>query len=221
MNEAAARLGLHPASLRAMAARGAVSAEKVAGRWLIDDAEVRRLEASHLGRGRPWSARSVWALLEAAGGGRPAGLSRSELRRLQERLGLLADIPPGRMSRRAVVHHLHGHPRSLERLAGDRRVVISGVAALAGRSPDLVAEDVASVYVPAEDFKAVVTDHRLRPVPFSAANVEVRVPVGGCPFDGRVAPWPVAAADLLDRGDERSVRAARALFAAGAIVGSR
>jgi hypothetical protein len=221
LNEAAERLGLHPASLRAMAARGAVSAEKVAGRWLMDNAEVRRLEASHIAQGRPWSARSVWALLEAAGGGQPAGLSRSELRRLHERLGQLAEISPGRLAGRAVVHHMHGHPRSLERLAADQRVVVSGVAAVAGRSPDLVSDDAASVYVPADLFDAVVTAHRLVPVPVSGANVEVRVPVGGWPFEGGVVLWPVAAADLLDRGDERSVRAARALFADAAIVGSQ
>ena len=204
-----------------MIAAGRVAAEKVGGRWLIDPAEVARLERSEISRGRPWSARSAWALLEAAAGGQPDGLSRSERQRLQDRLGQLAEIPPGRLAARAVLYHLHGHPASLERLADDHRVVIAGAAAVAGRTPDLVADDVVAVYVTADSFSEVVDEYRLRRVLSSAANLEMRVPVGAWPFDSRLAPWPVAAADLLDRADERSVWAARTLFAAANVGGSQ
>ena len=204
-----------------MIAAGRVAAVKVGGRWLIDSAEVARLERSEISPGRPWSARSVWALLEAAAGGQPVGLSRSERQRLQVRLGQLAEIPPGRLAARAVLYHLHGHPASLERLARDHRVVIAGAAAVAGRSPDLVADDVIAVYVPDDSFSEVIDEYRLRRVPPSEANLEMRVPVAAWPFDSRLAPWPVAAADLLDRADERSVRSARSLFAAADVGGAQ
>jgi excisionase family DNA binding protein len=48
--EAAARLGLAPATLRHQVERGRLAATKLGRDWLVSDAEVERYRATRLGR---------------------------------------------------------------------------------------------------------------------------------------------------------------------------
>jgi len=50
LTEAAAQLGVHPATLRQQIANGALKARKIGPIWTITAAELKRYRALHLGR---------------------------------------------------------------------------------------------------------------------------------------------------------------------------
>lgn len=93
--------------------------------------------------------------------------------------------------------------------------MLSGASAASHHGADLLAFEQIEAYVREKDLDALRREYGLRrPSDGQAANVVVRVPEPDWPFspDLRVAPPLVVAADLLDAGDARSVRAARRLF---------
>jgi hypothetical protein len=142
-------------------------------------------------------------------------LSRSERQRARERRRRLADLPAGALARRADVYELFAHRAALSRLAEDERLVLSGVSAAGQHGADIIALDQVEAYVRSEDLEQVRREYAMRsPSPDAPANVTLRVPRPNWPFPAseRVAPALVVAADLMDAGDERSVRAARALI---------
>lgn len=71
--------GVSERRARQLASAGQISARKLGGRWLIDDA--RRGGPLRGQRGRPLSERSAWAILDVLDGALPMGISRSELAR--------------------------------------------------------------------------------------------------------------------------------------------
>jgi excisionase family DNA binding protein len=62
--EAARRLGVNESRVRQRITAGSLRAEKVGGRWLLDDADLT--DASERPVGRPLSAHSAWALVAVA-----------------------------------------------------------------------------------------------------------------------------------------------------------
>jgi hypothetical protein len=109
-----------------------------------------------------------------------------------------------------------------DRLAGDPRLVLGGVSAASHHRADLVTLGAVEGYVRAEDLKGLVRDFALAsPSSDVQPNVVLRVPMSGWPFDEgqRIASRAVVAADLIDAGDERSVRAGRGLLARSAPKG--
>ena len=207
---AAELLNTHVGSVRAMAARGDLAAEKIGGRWLVDEADAHRLAGAHLGPGRPLSARSAWGLLLRLSGIPIEGYSRSEAQRIRDRAARVDVLAPNALARRAEVHRFLAHPSILERIASDPRLVRGGAVALPPSPGSLVDASRLEGYVRAPDLDGMVDRFQLQPTPPSRANVWLRVPAVDWPFDdGDVAPPAVAAADLLDAGDERSVRLAR------------
>jgi excisionase family DNA binding protein len=62
--EAARRLGVNESRVRQRIAAGSLRAEKVGGRWLLDEADLA--DAGERPVGRPLSARSAWALVAVA-----------------------------------------------------------------------------------------------------------------------------------------------------------
>lgn len=206
--EAAEALGVSRRRVRALAEAGELPARRVGRAWVIE------LDPRLPSRppGRRLSARSAWAVL---GLGHEA-LSRSERQRARERQERLADLPPQALVRRADVHRLVAHPAALRRLEDDPRIVLGGVSAAGHHGADVIAVGRLEGYVRADELDDVRRTYALRrPADGERANLVLRVPAPAWPFaDGeRYAPRPVVAADLREAGDERSIRAARGLFA--------
>jgi len=190
-----------------MAAAGKLPARRIGRAWIVDvtDHSPPRYP------GRPLSARSAWGVL-GLGEDR---LSRSERRRALDRRAKLGEAPPGMLANRAAAHRFRAHPGLLGQLAADPRLLASGVSAAGRYRADIIALGELEAYVRAEDIESIEHEYALRePRDGVRPNVVLRTPQPDWPFrDGvEAAPLLVVAADLLDAGDERSVRAARELF---------
>jgi hypothetical protein len=105
---------------------------------------------------------------------------------------------------------LRGPRGSLERVAGDPRVVVSGARVVRG----LVVGDLVDGYIADVDVASLVDEFALQPVGSDRAQVLLRVPAIQWPFGDRtVAPLAVAAVDLLDANESRSIDAGRGILA--------
>lgn len=216
VQDAAKRLSVSPQRVRALAAAGRIPARKLGRAWAIDVDLVSRGHVGGRARGRPLSARSSWAILDMLAGKEPAGLSRSERIRARARLAAIAGSAPGDLSARADVARFVVHRGLSGRLAHDSRLVLGGASAASDYRADLVALEEVEGYVRAEDLQQLVSDYALMPLSAGAsANVLLRVPVPVWPFEEgeRIASRAVVGVDLIDAGDERSVRAGRKLLA--------
>jgi hypothetical protein len=217
VRQAAHELSVSPQRVRVLAAAGRIPARKPGRDWAIDLGALGDRGFARRGRGRPLSARSSWAILQLLSGVQPEGLSRSERLRARARLESLADLAPGDLSSRAEVGRYVVHRGLIKRLAKDPRLVLGGVSAASRYRADLVALEEVEGYVRAEDLERLIADFALMPPSAGArANVVLRVPVSRWPFEEgeRIASRAVVAVDLIDAGDERSVRAGRKLLAA-------
>lgn len=205
--EAAEKLDLDPGRVRRLVASGLLAGQKIGGRWLVDeDALAQRLAAGRRA-GRPLSARSAWGLLWAADGRATPWLAPRERSRALERARSwpISDWP-WVCGHRAAVYRFRAHPAAVSRLLDDDGVVRGGVSAR-GFVVDLIVSDEAEVYVRQNDLASVVADYAM--IESRNANVIIRVPPADLWLaDGRDAAWPVVVVDLLDAGDDRSVRAA-------------
>jgi excisionase family DNA binding protein len=212
--EAAERLGVDVATVRRRAARGQLSARKVGNSWLVSDADVAFEARQRRGRGRRLSSRSAWAVLDVLSGVQLEGLSRSEQARARSRAVDAARLSPGDLDARAVTMLLRGPGGARDRVALDPRVVRGGVSASEEAGLGLVAPDVVEGYIRPEHLDAFMTSYALSAVPRDRADIILRVPQPRWPFgDAVVVPPAVAAADVLDAGDSRSVDAAHELLA--------
>jgi uncharacterized protein YciI len=118
------------------------------------------------------------------------------------------------LASRAKVRHLRAHPGVLDRLRADKRLLLSGADAARVHHADLVALDGVEAYVRDQDRDAVLRQYRLEPAVLAEANVVLRVLPGDvedAPGQDRIVSPSLLALDLIDAGDERSVRAGRAL----------
>lgn len=126
------------------------------------------------------------------------------------------------MSARAEVHPFVVHRGMQDRLSSDPRLVLGGVSAASHHRADLVALGAVEGYVRVGDLKGLVREFALAsPSSDVPANVVLRVPVSGWPFDEgqRIASRAVVAMDLIDAGDERSIKAGRRLLREKAVGG--
>jgi hypothetical protein len=144
----------------------------------------------------------------------PGPRSRAERIRARQRLQAVGELTPGQLSSRAEVYRLAAHRGLLGRIASDSRLVLGGASAASHHGADLVALGQVEGYVRADDLDHIVRDYALRPASFGDTNVILRVPAPDWPFAAgtRVADAAVVGADLVDHGDERSVRAGRGLL---------
>ena len=216
VRDAAVRMGVSPQRVRSLADAGRIPARKIGRDWAIDIDRLGPWGPNRREPGRPLSARSSWAVLRLLDGQRPEDLSRSELSRARNRLRFLPKVAPGDLSARAEVHPFTVHRGVQDRLASDPRLVLGGVSAASYYRADLVALGDIEAYARSEDLSELVRDYALAPPSFGVrANVVLRVPNSGWPFDEgqRIAGRPVVAVDLIDAGDERSIRAGRSLLA--------
>ena len=215
VREAARQLRLSSRRVRALAAAGRIPARRIDERtWVVDVEAAQRDPYDRRATGRPLSPRSCWAILAVAEGREPLGLSASERARARARAAALVEHPPGSLGGRAVLHRLTGHRGVLERLADDGRLVLGGASAAQHHGADLIVLDYVEAYVRDDDLGPIVAAYAMRPAIAGAENALLRVPTPAWPFppESRLAPAPVVAVDLIDAGEERSVRAGRALL---------
>lgn len=209
--DAATRLGLSPARVRALIAAGDLPARKLGGRWVLDSTDIDAADAKVRVSGRPWSPRMAWGFIALAEGREPIGLSAPERSRLRSRLRQHLDLATlAQLTRkRSETHRLHLHPGALSRADGWPGGVPTGTSA---RGHDLVKAGTVELYLPASSLARLVRDLRAKPATGSEVNLVVHVPA--------VEPWPfvveagpvTVAFDLWDAGDDRSRRTAANLF---------
>ncbi len=234
VDEAARRMGLHPAHVRRLVREGEIPAQKVGARWLVSESALRQRERLRPSSGRPLSPNMAWALMDLAGAGLRVGedgravTAARELpdRRARHRLRrLLADAPPtdrwaAWLRRRAKPERVWVHPGIEERLASDSRLhpgaEIAAAAAEVGLGAGVGAERV--FYLNEPDLDAVLGDYRGRPDPdgqlvFMVIPDEVAEDLR--PRPGAVSP-SVALVDLLSSADARQRHRAVELLASAA-----
>jgi excisionase family DNA binding protein len=214
VSEAARRLRIGEQRVRALAASGRLPARRLGHAWALDSAAVdARIKGAR--RGRPLSARSAWALLLLLEGrSREIELHRSERARAADRATRAAELGPGVLAARAQTRWHFAHPAALERIARDDRVVLGGEAAAAHHRANLAGGGLVELYVREEDASDIEREFALRPIAAAEANLKLRLPNAFWPFriGERIAPRAFIAADLIDDGDERRLRAGRALL---------
>ncbi|HVW47121.1 MAG TPA: helix-turn-helix domain-containing protein [Solirubrobacterales bacterium] len=215
--DAADALGLSAARVRLLAANGALPAQKIGGRWLVERSGVEKRRSRGSAGGRPFAPRNAWAVMGLASGDEAAGIDpvvRSRLRRALalEGLGSLRL----RLERRAEVHRYLAHPGEISHLFGDKRLVPSGAGAARAVGLDLMAGSEADGYVSDSDLDGFVRDHVLLPAAAVDANVVLRVvpdDVWAAFLKGRPhAPEAAVALDLVEDVDSRSKAAGEELL---------
>lgn len=205
-------LGVGPARVRQLIAADVLLAERWAGRWRIDRAEVERV-AGNPRDGRPYQPPVAWhalALLDPSL--RAPDLGRQQRARARV---YAAEIAAGRVAglrRRDRRERGRVHASLLGRLA--KRIMLSGAAAVPTDDPDrLTGGDLVEGYVRAARWAALRDEFGFQ----SDQNPNVIVHVvddGIWPFEhdtGVVGPV-VAAIDLLEHNDQRAARAARPIL---------
>ena len=214
--EAADRLGLNVVTVRRRAARGQLDARKVGNSWLISDTDVAARMEQPIGRGRRLSPRSAWAVLDVLSGVSPEGLSRSEQARARARAARAAELSPGDLEARAVTFRLRGPKGARERVPREPRGSFEVVFLRVTRPVWLSSRRIWSRATSGQRSSGPsCRPTRCAPASRERADVILRVPRPQWPFDEAVVvPPAVAAADVLDAGDSRSIAAARRVLAA-------
>lgn len=216
VDEAAQRLGRHPAEVRRLLAEGALRGRHRGHQWVVDEADLARIAGHARRRGRPMSARRAWALLWLLEGRDPhwlTSVARSQVRaRLVELAGTDADHWRGLLRGRAQVMRCRAHAASLPRLLSKADIVVaSGPAQAASHGIDLVALDAPpEIYVRPDRWEELAAQLHVRPT-HGEWNLTVRLPPLW-PFTGPAGP-AVVAADLLDSAEPRAVVAGARVLA--------
>lgn len=221
--QAAARLGVSPARVRALINSGGLTARRVGTLWLIDSASIehQRGLTSAGATSRAMSPRIAWAAADLADGGTAAWLSATERSRLRRRLTTTTDVDIVRrwMSRHASsIHRYKVGPKDLTALLTDRRIVRTGISAVESYRLGLGTGGAADVYVSSEDLDQLVRGYVL--LSTGPGNLTVRVDDVGLyravtrTIDRRlVVPRLIAGADLADDTDARTRSTGRRLLA--------
>ncbi|MET3919284.1 helix-turn-helix domain-containing protein [Arthrobacter sp. UYEF20] len=163
--EAALRLKISARRVRALLEEGRIPAQRVSGRWIIDESDVSRYQPGSPA-GRPLSERSAWQLIRHARNDLAHGLASHDLapverHRLKQRLNRLQESPDplsllrSMLSKRAEKAEFSSSPADLAELREDPRVRPSGVS-----HPDsgLLSNSELEAYVSRKDFEALVRD---------------------------------------------------------------
>jgi len=243
--QAAERLDVKVQRVHQLIADGSLRAERIGRQWVVDDADLARLDRRP--SGRPLSAKSAWVLALLAGDSnmsyqsvaRISPADRSKARtRLRELLDESEELASGSrrgrasapedmiakklrllLQSRAERMSFKVSPRDLEDLRADPRVVLAGVSLPASR---IASGDIVEGYVAADELEAVVEEFLLSESGHSEANVVLHVPSQSVPTDW-VNPdnWLVLAADLAEHHRPREhSRAAEVVLEAARHVGA-
>lgn len=215
--DAAAALGLDPSRVRALAAAGAIPAQKIGGIWLLDADDVERRRGQRVPAGRPLAPRNAWrVLLSASGGGhdpRANAADRWRSREALKRYGLDGLRP--RLANHAEVSAYWALAGELRALHERNDVVWGGLSAAGGHDLGLLSDDRVDAYLPASLLPSIVSDHALALVRRRDANVILRaVPDDAWLLDAPgLAPAAAVALNLADDADPRLARVGHELIA--------
>jgi excisionase family DNA binding protein len=207
---AARELGVVQSRVRSLIASGALPAEKLGSRWLLDRRDVAARLRQPTAPGRPLRPRNAWILLLAASGEEPDApidpLARWRMRRALAYPGLAA--MRSRADRRACTHRFWTLPGELRALHDEPGLVLSGSSAAGKLGLDLLAPDTLDVYLPASQQKRLVRRHGLQMTSEAEANILLRaVPDEDWLLaNRRIAPIAAVALDLASYPDSRSSR---------------
>lgn len=214
--EAARRLNVSERRVRALLEEGRIPAQRVSGRWVIDESDVSRYQPGSPA-GRPLSERSAWLLVLRAwvvvDRRAPAPeLSPIEKYRVNRRLERLQESPDplgvirSLLAKRAEKVELSSSPSDLVQLREDPRIRLSGVS-----HPDsgLLSNSELEAYVCRKDFESLIKDWFLVKAPAGQrSNVLLHV-AADVPDE---LPPLVIAADLAERPGVREQQAAREII---------
>lgn len=217
VSEAASELGVSRQRIRDLVLSGELPSRRVGAKAILIDRDSVERRKAHVARpGRRLSERSCWAVLRSLAGDSMPDLSRAERARAASRAHHLSEYEPGQMRHRASEIFMRCHPGALDRLRADPRLSLSGRDAAVVHHADIVLGDNVDAYVHAaivgdvyEDFGLISARRQdanvvLRAITYEPAQQLVSEPI---------VPALLLALDLIDAGDERSVRAGRALIA--------
>lgn len=213
--EAALRLKISERRVRALLEEGRIPAQRVSGRWVINESDVSRYQTGSPA-GRPLSEHNAWQFVmyaRNAGARLQAGshLSPVEKHRLNKRLERLQESadPLGLirslLGKRAEKVELSSSPADIGELRLDPRLRLSGVS-----HPDsgLLSNSEVEAYVGRKDHDALVRDWFLVKDPGQRPNVILHV-AENVPEE---LPPLVIAADLAERPGVREQEAAREII---------
>jgi excisionase family DNA binding protein len=223
--DAAQRLGVSGRRVRQLLEDRSLQGVRVGGSWLVAADELERRQQLAPPSGRPLSSASAWnvlaALAQADEGLKhlsPSLRSRacSRAMRLRHQTPEVASKEwRSTLRRRAHLHQFYGHPSILADLVKDPEIVRSGISAAHDHGANLMVVGGAEGYIRARDLSKIVERYALSPASGRDANVWLHV-VGDEAdwlFNGRVAPAPVVAADLVERHELRDQMAGAKLAA--------
>lgn len=214
--EAADRLQISTRRMRVLLETGRINAQRVSGRWIIDDGDLARFRFPR-SAGRPLSPRSAWQLINHIQQNSGLQLSTRDLEpierhRLEARLGRLKaaedplEVLCSMLAKRAERFELSVSPVDLRSLRQDPRIRLSGICHPAS---GLLANAEVEAYVAREDYDTLVKDWFLVQVSAgSRANVVLHV----AELVPEKTPVLLVAVDLAERGGVREEEAARELI---------
>ncbi|PRY57992.1 excisionase family DNA binding protein [Knoellia remsis] len=220
--EAAERLDVNHARVRALVASGILTARLVGRQWLVDtdsvdrQAEMKTAQAT----GRPMAQRVAWAAGVLADGGRADWLTASEAYRLRRRLGSRARaevVQRWLRSRSGDIRSFRVGQSDLTKLLAVDGVVATGVSAAVAYGLGLGTGGTGDAYVTSSLVGQLTSDFYL--VESRTGNLTLRVVDGDLHLrsarsvGGRtVAPRLIVGADLADDRDARTKSAGRELI---------
>jgi excisionase family DNA binding protein len=216
VREAAQRLGVNQARVRALLKAGQLDGRRIGSQWVVDsDAVTRRLDLAASDRGRPFSSRSAWSAAALLDGQHTPWLATSERSRLRSRLVRhdATDVQAYRwwMRKRAFAIRYRIAEADIAELMTAPGVVAGGISATSHYDLGLAFGNEAEVYVNSSTAAELVNEFFL--VESGNGNLLMHVEDSGVDWHKRtalatdgvwVAPRLVVAADLLDSNDTRS-----------------
>ena len=219
---AAELLEVSPAQVRDLVRSGVLVATKLdgGGMLLVDEESVLRRRAAAPKAGRPLSEKNAWAMLWAVGGRELSWATSAERVRIHRYARRPLSQWPGLLSRRARVFRVRAPEFVTNRITRLDGTSIGGVAAALAHGAPLVsgAETEHELYLtppalrkaremPGIGWSSSTPNLVLRELPDTLPDRVVSVIT-----THDMVPLEVAAADLLDQGNERASRTAAELL---------
>jgi excisionase family DNA binding protein len=203
--EAAQRLSVVPNTIRALIAKGELSAAKVGDQWLIPVGAVDHRLSVGPRHGRRLTPAGAWGLLFLSDGKPAPWLTPVARWRMKQHLARhrLDDLR-ARLVDRGRSRALRAHPSMLARLREDPALMLTGATAASELHLGLIGGDHVEAYVDESKIDDVIRLYHLRPS--REANLKLRVVpsfMDSWP-PAKVAPISAIALDLLDDPDPRS-----------------
>lgn len=202
--DAAGRLGITDARVRALLRSGGLRGAKVAGRWLVAEESLYERDRSAPIQGRQLHPANAWAALAASSAAPAPWVTPLDLRRVMELLDArgLRGLAP-RLRHRAQPRSFYAHPGVLRELAGAEELALTGVSAARATGLDLVGGGELDAYVAAERLEQITERFVLQPRDVGG-NVVLRVlPTDVSFISNEPVPRAAVALDLAEGVEPR------------------